>query len=136
MYSGSLITVTETKMEVWAKCQTLITKYETKAGRPVFDGGINPDVETDQRQLSEVAFNLGLKMLYFDFATEYFHKNPTVAPVKEFVITDEVYDEFKLWLEDKEFDYTTDSEKMMERLKKVAEEEQYFERIEKPNTAC
>lgn len=115
---------------------SLITKYETKAGRPVFDGGgINPDVETDQRQLSEVAFNLGLKMLYFDFATEYFHKNPTVAPVKEFVITDEVYDEFKLWLEDKEFDYTTDSEKMMERLKKVAEEEQYFERIETEYTA-
>lgn len=115
---------------------SLITKYETKAGRPVFDGGgINPDVETEPRKLSEVAFNLGLKMLYFDFATEYFHKNPTAAPVKEFVVTDEMYDEFKIWLEGKEFDYTTDSEKMMERLKKVAEEEQYFERIETEYTA-
>jgi carboxyl-terminal processing protease len=115
---------------------SLITKYETKAGRPVFDGGgINPDVELEPRQLSDVAFNLGLKMLYFDFATEYFHKNPEVPAVKDFVITDQLYDEFTRWLEDKEFDYTTDSEKMLERLKEVAEEEKYFGRIETEYTA-
>lgn len=110
---------------------SLITKYETKAGRPVFDGGgINPDVETEPRQLSEVAFNLGMKMLYFDFATEYYHKHPEVPAVKDFRVTDETYTEFKNWLDNKDFDYTTDSEKMLERLKDVAEEEQYFERIE------
>ncbi|MFT7154623.1 MAG: carboxyl-terminal processing protease, partial [Alteromonas macleodii] len=49
---------------------SLITKYETKAGRTVFDGGgINPDVEVKPMPLSDIAFNLGLKMLYFDFAT-------------------------------------------------------------------
>lgn len=115
---------------------SLITKFQTKAGRPVFDGGgVLPDVELEPRQLSEVAFNLGMKMLYFDFATEYFHKHPEAVPVADFKITDDIYAEFTAWLEDKEFDYTTDSEKMLEELKEVAEEEKYFQRIETEYTA-
>ncbi|HAP68623.1 MAG TPA: peptidase S41 [Flavobacteriales bacterium] len=110
---------------------SLITKYETRAGRPVFDGGgINPDVEVKPMPLSDIAFNLGLKMLYFDFATEYRHQHKEIAAVKEFDIDENLYSEFKSWLETKEFDYTTDSEKVMEKLKEVAEEEKYFERIE------
>ncbi len=115
---------------------SLITQFSTKAGRPVFDGGgIRPDVETETRVLSEVAFNLGMKMLYFDFATEFYHKNKEIAAVHDFRISDETYTEFKAWLENKEFDYTTDSERMMEELKKVAEEEKYFQRIETEYTA-
>ncbi len=110
---------------------SLITKYETRAGRPVFDGGgINPDVEVKPMPLSDIAFNLGLKMLYFDFATEYRHQHKEIAAVKEFDIDENLYSEFKSWLETKEFDYTTDSEKVMGKLKEVAEEEKYFERIE------
>jgi len=110
---------------------SLITKYQTKAGRTVFDGGgINPDVEVEPNRLSDVAFNLGLKMLYFDFATEYRHKHKEIASVTEFDIDENLYSEFKTWLETKEFDYTTDSEKVMEKLKEVAEEEKYFKRIE------
>ena len=80
--------------------------------------------------LSDIAFNLGLKMLYFDFATEYRHQHKEIAAVKEFDIDENLYSEFKSWLETKEFDYTTDSEKVMGKLKEVAEEEKYFERIE------
>lgn len=110
---------------------SLITKYATKVGRPVFDGGgINPDVEVKQTQLSDIAFNLGLKMLYFDFATEYRHKNSEIAPIKEFEIDDALFTEFNSWLETKAFDYSTDSEKVMEKLKEVTEEEKYFKRIE------
>ncbi|MCB9191672.1 MAG: S41 family peptidase [Flavobacteriales bacterium] len=115
---------------------SLITQYATKAGRPVFDGGgINPDVELEPRKLSEVAFNLGMKMLYFDYATEYRYKNPTIAATKDFRVSDEMYEDFTKWLEAKEFDYTTDSERMMEKLKEVAEEEKYFGRIEGEYTA-
>ena len=115
---------------------SLITKYETKAGRPVFDGGgINPDVKMEPRKLSEVAFNLGMKMLYFDFATEFYHRNKEIPAVNDFRVNDEIYAEFKTWLESKDFDYTTDSEKMMEKLKEVADEEKYFSRIETEYTA-
>ncbi|MGB1319001.1 MAG: S41 family peptidase, partial [Flavobacteriales bacterium] len=106
---------------------SLITKYATKAGREVFDGGgINPDIEVEPVQLSDVAFNLGMKMLYFDFATEYYHGHKEIAEVSDFRIDDALFGEFKAWLESKEFDYSTDSEKMLERLKKVAEDDKYF----------
>lgn len=115
---------------------SLITRYETKAGRPVFDGGgINPDVKMEPRKLSEVAFNLGMKMLYFDFATEFYHRNKEIPSVNDFRVNDQIYAEFKTWLESKDFDYTTDSEKMMEKLKEVADEEKYFSRIETEYTA-
>lgn len=115
---------------------SLITRYETKAGRPVFDGGgINPDVKMEPRKLSEVAFNLGMKMLYFDFATEFYHRKKEIPSVNDFRVNDEIYAEFKTWLESKDFDYTTDSEKMMEKLKEVADEEKYFSRIETEYTA-
>ncbi|MBP9152872.1 MAG: S41 family peptidase [Flavobacteriales bacterium] len=110
---------------------SLITKYATKAGRPVFDGGgINPDVKVEPLRLSDIAFNLGLKMLYFDFATEYRHKHKEIAAVSDFKVDDALLKEFQVWLETKDFDYTTDSEKVLEKLKEVAEEEKYFKRIE------
>ena len=115
---------------------SLITLYHTKAGRPVFDGGgVNPDVEVEPVQLSDIAFNLGVKMLYFDFATEFYHKNKEIATVSDFVIDETIMNEFTTWLEDKEFEYSTSSEKVLKRLKKVSEEEKSFQRIEAEFTA-
>lgn len=110
---------------------SLITLYQTKAGRTVFDGGgINPDVEVEPNKLSDVAFNLGMKMLYFDYATEFYHQHKEIPETSEFEIDETIFSDFKTWLEGKDFDYSTDSEKMLERLKDVAEEEKYFARIE------
>jgi carboxyl-terminal processing protease len=106
---------------------SLMTLYHTKGGRPVFDGGgILPDVETEPMRLSDISFSLGTKMLLFDFATEYRHKNPTIAAATEFKVDDKLYSEFKEWLKDKEYDYTTESEELIKNLKKVAEEEKRF----------
>lgn len=110
---------------------SLVTEYTTRAGRPVFDGGgINPDVEVDPTKLSDVAFNLGRKMFYFDFATEFKHGNSEIAAIEDFRVDEKLFSEFSTWLEEKEFEYSTQSEKMLESLKEVAEEEMYYERIE------
>lgn len=109
---------------------SLISVFQTKAGRLVYDGGgINPDIEVEPIKLSDVAFNLGIKMLYFDFATEYYFNHPEIGPIKDFKVDDALYAEFEKWLETKDFDYTTDSERVLEKLKEVAEEEKYFKRI-------
>ncbi len=106
---------------------SLMTLFHTKGGRPVYDGGgILPDVETEPMRLSDISFSLGTKMLLFDFATEYRHKNPTIAAATEFKVDDKLYNEFKEWLKDKEYDYTTESEELIKNLKKVAEEEKRF----------
>ncbi len=109
---------------------SLITLYHTRAGRPVYDGGgVNPDVEVELTQLSDIAFNLGMKMLYFDFATEFKHENEEIAPIGEFRVSDNLYTKFDTWLDEQEFDYETRSERMLESLKEEAEEENYFEKI-------
>ncbi|MBI1289159.1 MAG: PDZ domain-containing protein [Flavobacteriales bacterium] len=109
---------------------SLISVFQTKAGRLVYDGGgIEPDVKVEPIKLSDVAFNLGIKMLYFDFATEYYFNHPEIGPIKDFKVDDALYAEFEKWLETKDFDYTTDSERVLEKLKEVAEEEKYFKRI-------
>ncbi|MBL4586192.1 MAG: PDZ domain-containing protein [Flavobacteriales bacterium] len=115
---------------------SLITEYATRAGRPVFDGGgINPDVEVEPIKLSDVAFNLGMKMLYFDFATEYKHRNSEIAEISDFKVDETIFSEFSAWLDDKEFEYTTESESVLEALKEVAEEEKYYHRIEQEYVA-
>lgn len=115
---------------------SLITEYATKAGRPVFDGGgINPDIEVEPVKLSDIAFNLGLKMHYFDFATKFRHTNDSIKSVTEFEVTDDLLAEFDAWLDTRDFEYTTDSEKMLEEFKEVAEDEKYYKRIESEFTA-
>jgi carboxyl-terminal processing protease len=110
---------------------SLVTKYQTKAGRDVYDGGgIDPDVKVEPLKLSDIAFNLGVDMLYFDFATEYRFSHATIPAVKDFKVDDALLAEFDTWLSKREFDYVTDSEKVLEKLKQVAEEEKYFKRIE------
>ena len=109
---------------------SLMTLFHTKGGRPVYDGGgILPDVDVEPMRLSDIAFSLGTKMLIFDFATEYRHKNPSIPPASEFMVDDKIFAEFKEWLKDKDYDYTTESEELLKHLKEVAEEEKYFSRM-------
>jgi len=110
---------------------SLVTEYATRAGRPVFDGGgVNPDVEVEPTKLSDIAFNLGMKMHYFDFATEFKHRNAEIAEIKDFKIDETIFNEFSAWLDDMQFEYTTESESVLEALKEVAEEGKYYTRIE------
>jgi carboxyl-terminal processing protease len=109
---------------------SLMTLFHTKGGRPVYDGGgILPDVDVEPMRLSDIAFSLGTKMLIFDFATEYRHKHPSIPPASEFMVDDKIFAEFKEWLKDKDYDYTTESEELLKHLKEVAEEEKYFSRM-------
>lgn len=110
---------------------SLMVPHTTKAGRTVYDGGgILPDVETKPMNVSDISYSLGSKMLLFDFATEYRHRNPTIAPATDFLVDDALFEEFKTWLKDKDYDYTTESEETLKHLKEVAEEDKYFNRME------
>ncbi|MFT4524248.1 MAG: carboxyl-terminal processing protease [Granulosicoccus sp.] len=115
---------------------SLKSEFKTKAGRIVFDGGgVDPDVESETQILGDVSIALMQKMLVFDFATEYFFSKDSVKDPSTFQVTDELYTEFKTFLADKELDYTTNSEILMEELKRTAEEEKAYEAIEAEYTA-
>lgn len=107
---------------------SLVTLFKTKKGRVVADGGgVSPDLAIDPEELSNITQSLLTKQLIFDYATEYRSKNPSIAPAKTFKLTDTEYDAFVSWLSDKEYDYITDSEKSLDKLKEIAIKEEYFD---------
>jgi carboxyl-terminal processing protease len=111
---------------------SLITAFKTRNGRKVYDGGgVNPDVHIKAKNISKIAQSLENKGLIFDYATLYRRTHASIAPAQEFRLSKEEYQAFVQWLSDKTYDYTTDTEKELEELKKIAKDEQYLSRIEK-----
>ena len=107
---------------------SLSTEFRTKNNRKVYDGGgITPDLVTESEVSSKILLSLFRERLFFDYATEFRLKNENILSAKDFKITDEKFLDFKNFLSDKEYEYETDTEKAYKKLKKVAEEENYFE---------
>lgn len=109
---------------------SLITAFKTRGGRIVYDGaGILPDVKTGEHKLNDITMALLNKNLIFNYATNYFLKHEKIAAVKEFALTDAEYDDFISFVKDKDYSYKTETELVMEELKKEAENEKYFKNI-------
>ncbi len=110
---------------------SLITAYSTKNGRTVYDGhGIKPDIETEEQEFSMLSYALLSKYLFFNYATKFESENPEIASADEFEITDDIYNSFIEYISDKDYDYTTKCEETLEKLKKYAEKEKYFNDIQ------
>ncbi len=111
---------------------SLITEFKTKAGRSVYDGGgIKPDITLPAKNYSKIAISLENKALVFDYATKYRREHSSIAPAKDFRLSEKEYEEFMAFISDKEYDYTTKSEKLINDLKTTAEEEKYFAAAQK-----
>ena len=107
---------------------SLITTFKTKNGRLVFDGnGIAPDVEIEEQDFANISGSLLSKSLIFDFATKYRKEHSEIASSREFKITDAEYESFVNFLTGKDYEYATQTEKMVDELKTVAEKEKYYE---------
>lgn len=110
---------------------SLRVAFETQNGRTVYDGGgVNPDIEVDMEQYSSVAIALVNHNHLFDYATEYRYTHDEIGAAKDFSLSEEEYQEFLVWLKDKEFDYTTAVERQLKQLVASAKSEQYYEKIE------
>jgi len=110
---------------------SLITAFKTKGGRVVYDGaGIMPDIKTKEEKYENILIALISKFHVFNYATEYALQHPQVAPVKDFQLTDQEYQQFVEYLKDKDYTYKTKSEYELGELKKHAEDENYFTEFE------
>jgi carboxyl-terminal processing protease len=111
---------------------SLISEFNTRNGRKVYDGGgIEPDISMKSMRLSKLSQALITKYLLFDYATQYALENASIPPAEEFVVTDEIFNDLMDFLENKDYDYQTESEEALEKLKKNAEKENYFDAIQK-----
>ena len=111
---------------------SLRTAFKTKGGRTVYDGyGIEPDTLLETEYASQISIALLLKFLPFDYATEFVKTHPTIAPAKDFDITDEIYDDFVNFFKDKEYKYTTPTEEGIKILIDNAKKEKCNESVTK-----
>ena len=111
---------------------SLMKKFETKNGRSVYDGGgVLPDIVLEPLVYSQIARALSNKSIIFDFATKFKRENPTIPPVKDFQITDEIINQFNVFIADKDYEYSTKSEDVVKQFKETAEKEKYFKQVEK-----
>lgn len=103
---------------------SLTKVFSTANGRPVRDGGgVTPDSTTIERRKLNIAYYLYAQHMYFDFATEFFAKNPKIAKANEFEVNDEIFNEFVAFLKQKDFKYNSQTEKNIDEIIKMAEME-------------
>ena len=106
---------------------SLTSVFHTASGRPVRDGGgIRPDFEMEEKKTPTMLFYLVNDFALFDFVTDWVRAHPTIAPAKDFVLSDADYDAFKKRLKEANFTYDRQSEKALKSLKEVAEHEGYL----------
>ena len=111
---------------------SLISEFTTKKGRKVYDGGgVVPDLKIEPDQLSNLSISLITKFMVFDFATKYSNENESIPAPEEFVVTDAVYNQFKDFVKENNFEYDSESIEIFEELKKSAKEEKYYQLAEK-----
>ncbi len=110
---------------------SLRSKFKTKNGRIVYDGGgIYPDIPVKPRKYSNVLRSLLSNNLIFDYATLYRIKHNSIPDARTFKVDQDEYDLFLEFLKGKNYEYTTQSEKLLEEFQKTAQKEKYFESIE------
>ncbi len=109
---------------------SLIREYKTKRGRSVYDGsGIYPDIILEPRTYALITGTIISKSYIFDYATKYRIAHSSIPAAKDFTLTETEYNDFLQYLSDKKYDYTTQTEKSLNELKKNTEKEKYFESI-------
>ncbi|GIV34988.1 MAG: peptidase S41 [Chitinophagales bacterium] len=109
---------------------SLKVAFKTVSGRTVYDGGgIDPDIPVEPMKLSNISIALLQNNLIFNYATIYHAEHDQIPPPREFSLTDKEYEKFMAYLADKDYDYTTKSEELLEKFEKSSQEEKYYEGI-------
>jgi len=110
---------------------SLRTPFYTNKGRVVFDGGgVTPDLSLEQKAFSNILRSIISKNLIFDYANQFYRENDSIVSVSEFFVDSLLYEDFKQFLKDKEYEYQTTTEMAIEDLIEEAEDEKYFEELQ------
>ena len=110
---------------------SLISEYQTRHGRLVYDGGgIQPDFEVIPETLSEISVQLYTQSMFFDYATLFRNSHDQIGSAETWSISDDDYDSFKSFLKEKDFEFQTASEQAFSNLVTNAKREKYYDLAE------
>ncbi len=109
----------------------IINSFKTKNGRTVYDGGgIEPDIKLTISERTNATKALVKSEVLFNYATNYYNNHAEVASSKEFVFTDTDYQHFLDYLNSEDVTFETETEKILEKVLKIAEKDGYKSNIE------
>lgn len=101
---------------------SLTSVFHTAAGRPVRDGGgIRPDVAVKQDTMPDIVYNLSMDVVLFDYVNQYCIEHKSIAPVEDFVFSDEDYVKFIDFVENSNFQYVSQSSKALKSVRQIAQ---------------
>lgn len=108
---------------------SLVSEFATRAGRKVYDGGgIMPDIRTEREWVSRFAATLYALGFIEDFGDEYMqrHRDEQID-IRTFALSDEEYEAFKRFMQDKEVPYESDTRRALKLLEEAAEKDRFAE---------
>ena len=108
---------------------SLITEFTTSNGRKVYDGGgINPDFVLEKNKLPNIIISLFKERLFFNYSTDFYFKNKNIN--SDFVFSEEQFLDFQKYISLHDYTYVTKTEEALEKWKKNAINENYFEYLQ------
>lgn len=111
---------------------SLKSPFKTQSGRIVYDGGgIEPDILVNKEKISNISYSLSRKFLIFDYASKFKRDNTTILSSGDFQVNETIFNDFMAFLSDKEYDYTTNSENILKKLKEATKDEKYYSSLQK-----
>jgi carboxyl-terminal processing protease len=114
-----------------ANLKLTTSRYYLPSGRGIeIKEGIKPDIEVKPDTMANISIyldRLDSTEVMFDYVVDYIGKHPTIAPAKDFHLTDADYDEFKQRVIKAGFNYDQVSKKQYDELVRVAKFEGYYD---------
>ena len=118
------------KDTVNVKNDSLGKPFKTMGGRTVYEGhGIMPDVKVERDTFATVTAYLYGKNYIFDYANKFCFEHKSIDSAATFKIDDVTYQDFMNFVKGKDFNYTTQSELALEKLKQAAKDDGYFDEV-------
>ena len=109
---------------------SLVKEFTTRNGRKVYDGGgIRPDIHIQPQEPSKIAISLLMQNLIFDYATHFTVDHDTIPAAGQYEISDATYSDFKEFILNRSWEYTTQSQEKLKELTKTSRREKYYDQI-------
>lgn len=104
--------------------------FKTQGNRTVYDGGgVTPDVVVTKPEYPAILLSIAENGFLFDWVTTYVVGKQSIAPAKEFHLSDKEYDEFVKWISTKDYEYKSNLEKELDKLVETAKSDKSYDLV-------
>ena len=130
-YGKGLVQVPNVDLPHNANLKLTTSRYYLPSGRGIdMKDGLKPDVEIKPDTMANITAyldRLDSTEVLFDYVVDYIAKHPTIAPAKDFHLTDSEYTDFCKRVVDAGFKYDQLSKKQYDELVRLAKFEGYYD---------